>query len=63
MLVKRTFVLYASELYNGCILAFQSQEFLCLIKHYLLPQDLEFVANYFYCNWKSLSDIRKSSPL
>jgi hypothetical protein len=63
MLVTRTFVLFCSELYSGCFLAFQSQEFLFLIKHYLLPQDLEFVANYFYCNWKSLSDIRQSSPL
>lgn len=62
MLVPQGFVLSSSELYNGCILGFQSQEFLSLIKHHLLPQDLEFIANYFYCHWKSLRDIRQSSP-
>ena len=62
MLVLQEFVLSSSELYNGCISSFQSQEFLFLIKHYLLLQDLEFVADYFYCHWKSLRDIRQSSP-
>jgi len=62
MLVPQEFVLSSSELYNGCILGFQSQDVLFLIKHHLLLQDLEFVANYFYCHCKSLRDIRQSSP-
>ena len=62
MIVPQEFVLSSSELYNGCILGFQSQEVLYLIKHHLLLHDLEFVANYVYCHWKSLRDIRQSSP-
>jgi len=61
MILPQEFVLSSSELYNGCILGFQSQEVLFLIKHHLLLQDLEFVANYFYCHWKSLREIRHSS--
>jgi len=61
MIVPQEFVLSSSELYNGRILGFQGQEVLFLIKHHLLLQDLEFVANYFYCHWKSFRDIRQAA--